>query len=94
MEYLTSYTQATGQSRTAVAEAVGEFLGLEGDLKKKNTEDAGTLEYKPAVASKLVELRERLGAFLDSKHPPAKKQLMDWKIRTEEVQREAVELQK
>ena len=87
VEYLTAYTLETGQSRQAVAEAVRQFLGLEVDLKKKNSEDAGTAEYKPAVAQKLMELRERLGVFLDSKHPAAQKQLVNWKIQTNESQR-------
>lgn len=90
VEYLTIYSQVTGQSRSSVAEAVIEFLVLQSDLKKKNSEDAGTLEYKPALAGKLLELRERLGAFLDAKHPPAQSQLVDWKIRSEELPREVL----
>ena len=94
VEYLTIYTRATGQTRTAVAEAVIDFLGLEANLKKKNNEDAGTLEYNPAVAGKLVELRERLGAFLHEKHPPAEAQLMHWEIRTNNAPREAIALER
>ena len=94
VEYLTAYTLVTGQPRTAVAAAVVEFLGLEGDLKKKNNDDAGTLEYKPALASKLIDLRQRLGTFLDAQHPIAKKELIHWKIRSEETTRDAVTLQK
>ena len=91
VEYLTAYTLVTGQSRHAVAEAVREFLGLEVDLKKKNSEDAGTAEYKPAIAQKLFELRERLGAFLDSKHPEVQKQSVMWMIKTDESPRAVVE---
>ena len=90
VEYLTAYTLVTGQSRQAVGEAVTEFLGLEVDLKKKNSEDAGTAEYKPAVAQKLFELRERLGTFLDTKRPQAQKQLVRWKIETNESARAVV----
>jgi hypothetical protein len=94
VEYLTAYTLVTGQPRTAVAAAVVEFLGLEGDLKKKNNDDAGTLEYKPALASKLIDLRQRLGTLLDAQHPVAKKELIQWKIRSEETTLDAVTLQK
>ena len=94
MEYLTCYVPAPGLSRPGGAVAFRVFLGLKPDLKKKNDEDAGTLEYKPAVAGKLIELRERLGAFLDAKRPAAKQQLVQWEIRTEETPREVVNLKK
>ena len=94
VEYLTAYTLVTRQSRAAVAAAVVEFLELQGDLKKKNNDDAGTLEYKPALAGKLIDLRERLGAFLDVNHPPSKREWIQWNIRTEETDHEVISLKK
>jgi hypothetical protein len=85
VEYLNAYVKATGARRDEIAEAVNEFLGFQFDLKKKNSEDAGTLEYKPAITKKMLELRERIGAFLDSKHIPPNREWIQHGIRTEET---------
>lgn len=94
VEYLTCFAQTAGHSRESVATAVTEFVGLQGNLKKKNEEDAGTLEYKSLQAAQLVELRERLGTYLDSKHPEPKTRWVTWDVKTEETKREAIKLQR
>jgi len=92
VEYLTCFAQTSGNSRASVAAAVTEFIGLQGRLKKKNEEDAGTLEYNSLQPAQIMELRERLGSYLDSKHPEPKSRRVTWDVKTEETTREVIKL--
>ena len=90
VEYLTLYTQLSGQTRDEVAAAVEEYLHFDRKLDKKSEADAGTTGYGNQVAEKLLELRQRLGQSLHESRPAARKQLVEWKIRTEAEPRSVV----
>ncbi len=90
VEYLMLYAKASGQPRRALEPAVKEFLGLQASLKKKNDDDAGTMEFGPGVAGKLGELRARLGAWLDAKKPAPARSLVERSVRTEEKERQVL----
>jgi hypothetical protein len=94
VEYLTCYAQVTGQTRESLATAVSELLNLRPDMKKKNADDAGTLEYSAEIANRLIDLRQRLGHFLSEKHPPAVGKRVHWRIKTEETVRKSIPLER
>jgi hypothetical protein len=90
VEYLTIFSDVTHQPRQALEAPVADLLRLHGAVTKKNAEDAGTSRYRPGIETALADLRTRLGAFLDTKHPPPRSRLITPKVRTAEKGREVV----
>jgi hypothetical protein len=79
-EYLTLYSQATGEPRWAVGEEVRKTLNLVGERKGTGLasgEDAGRIEYSRLLPSADWELRKRIGEFLSQRHLPARRQIID-----------------
>jgi Domain of unknown function (DUF4091) len=83
VEYLTLWSQVTGQPRWAIGPQVREALHL--SPRKSGTgfigdEDAGILRYDQLKPEDLFALRVRLGAALDKLHPAPRRQLVE--VRT------------
>jgi len=90
VEYLTLWSQLTGQPRWAVGLQVREALHL--SPRKSGTgftadEDAGILRYDQLKPEDLFAQRVRLGAALDKLHPPPRRQLVDLRTRPRDPDR-------
>lgn len=70
VEYLTIYSQLSGNTRAEVGEAVLTDPGLKGVMRKRSEEDAGTTNFGEATAGALARLRLSLGHWLDQQSPP------------------------
>jgi hypothetical protein len=68
-EYLTIYSQASGQDRDAVGAAVLALPGLRAGTIKTYDDDAGSSAFGDGAARSVAELRLRLGAWLDAQAP-------------------------
>ncbi len=77
VEYCVLWQQTTGRPRWAMETMLRDFLGFEGQLRKAGSDDAGTLAYRQADASRLWDLRARLGAALDALQLPAQRQIVN-----------------
>jgi hypothetical protein len=69
VEYLTMYCALTSEDRDAVGAAVLAEPGLRAELKKKSEVDAGNSLFGVEAHHSLTSLRQRLGAWLDTKAP-------------------------
>jgi len=69
VEYLTLYCALAGEDRDAVGAAVLAEPGMHAVLKKQSEADAGDSLFGPEAHHTFVDLRRRLGAWLDAKAP-------------------------
>ncbi|EDY17452.1 hypothetical protein CfE428DRAFT_4969 [Chthoniobacter flavus Ellin428] len=69
VEYLTLYCALAGEDRDAVGAAVLAEPGMHAVLKKQSEADAGDSLFGPEAHHTFVDLRQRLGAWLDAKAP-------------------------
>lgn len=76
VEYLTLYAELSGQSRESIGAAVLES-GLRATTVKKSEDDAGNSAFPPDAGSRLMDLRQRLGEWLNRKAPPARERWHD-----------------
>lgn len=70
VEYLTMYSELSGQGREAVGKAVLAEPGLKPTLVKKSEADAGSSVFNADAGRSLKDLRMRLGTWLNQ-HAPA-----------------------
>jgi hypothetical protein len=77
VEYLTLFSQTWQVPRYAVADWVKDFLGLNGEVRKKSEADAGTLEFKDVDPIDLWRMRYALGEMISKKAPPYKRALVE-----------------
>ena len=68
-EYLTIYSQASGQDRDAIGAAVLALPGLRAGTIKTYADDAGSSAFGDGAARSVAELRLRLGSWLDAQAP-------------------------
>ncbi len=80
VEYLTLYSQMTGEPRWALAEQVRKELKLSGQRSGTGFtggEDAGRIDYGKLAPEDFSSLRNRIGAALSAGKPEAKDRLID-----------------
>ena len=75
VEYLALLADTYGQLPAAVAAGMGQMVDLSGRVQKSGENDAGTLRFDRADPRALWELRTRVAAMLDAKHPACKRAL-------------------
>lgn len=90
VEYLTLYSQITGEPRWALSRSIRETLKLA--PKREGTgftagEDAGVISYQKLTPQDLWNLRTRLGAAISAIHPPAKNKLVDFETPVRDLKR-------
>lgn len=77
VEYLTMYCDVSGESRDAVGAAVLSEPGLTASTRMSSDDDAGASAFGADAHRSVTRLRERLGAWLDSKAPAARERWHD-----------------
>jgi hypothetical protein len=77
VEYLTMFTELSGESRDSVAAAVLAEPGLRATTVKKNDDDAGKSAFGAEAHRSLTSLRLRLGHWLDAKAPAPRERWHD-----------------
>jgi len=86
-EYLTIYSQASGQDRDAVGAAVLALPGLRAGTIKTYDDDAGSSAFGDGAARSVAELRLRLGAWLDAQAPAPRARWHDPRPRAQDPSR-------
>ena len=86
-EYLTIYSQASGQDRDAVGAAVLALPGLRAGTVKTYDDDAGSSAFGDGAARSVAELRLRLGAWLDAQAPAPRARWHDPRPRAQDPSR-------
>jgi hypothetical protein len=86
-EYLTIYSQASGQDRDAIGAAVLALPGLRAGTIKTYDDDAGSSAFGDGAARSVAELRLRLGAWLDAQAPAPRARWHDPRPRAQDPSR-------
>jgi hypothetical protein len=77
VEYLTMFTELSGQSRERIGKAMLELPGLKPTLAKKSEADAGSSLFGTDAGRTLKDVRMRLGTWLDQRAPPPRERWHD-----------------
>jgi len=82
VEYLTLWSQQTGEPRWAIGEQVRKALHLSpvrAGTGYKGDEDAGVIRFNQLLPESLWSLRMRIGEALDKLHPEPSRKLIDFR---------------
>lgn len=71
VEYITLLQHAGHHRREDVARLIRQSIGLDGALRKKSDDDAGTIDYTAVAPTTLSDFRKRLAAALNAIDPSA-----------------------
>ena len=77
VEYLTLWSQVSGQPQWAVGERVRQALHLAGERRSGGGEDAGVVNFAQLKPQDEWALRVQIGAALSDAAPPARRRLID-----------------